>query len=104
MVNNYFKMRGGYVVFFDDRKASSVTKAFNKVKAIGVEASIYRPTRIAGPWDQVPIIGHRDRASILRDLASASPEELPNLNNELAQIQAAFAAAGRQVPPQAVAA
>lgn len=102
---NYFKSRNGHVFFFFDNVPESVESAYRAAVFVDDAPSIFRPPQFAGPWDACPIVGHRPRTEILRDLSTETDkEELANLASELQAVEGAFLDAGRPVPLQSVAA
>ncbi len=107
-VTNYFKGPREQYFCFIDRVPNSIESAYAAaVLAAGPEEtiSVYHATIHAGPWDRLPIIGHRARKDIWQDLGAviADADERERLLSELYAVDAAFAEVGRSTPLQAVA-
>jgi len=105
--SNYFKTIDGSFFFFNEHFPISVSQAFRA--ALGGPddplPAIYSPVWIAGPWDQCPIVGHRPRKKVLKDLARTDePGTIEQLHKELSAIENRFEAVGRRVPLETVAA
>jgi hypothetical protein len=108
MTSNYFVSqtdKGPKYFFFNGDMPGSVTKAWNKAKKANRNPAVFRPTGVAGPWDNAPVVGHRPRMQIINDISFATEkDDLEALGHELSQLHEEFARVGRVVPPQAVAA
>jgi hypothetical protein len=110
--NNYFKSIVGsgkakivHTFLFRDGSYESIFEAFTAAQSMGGTVSLYAPPPVAGPWDRFPLIGHRDRAEILKDLSRTVDDDNRFwLNEELTALHERFSAVGRTIPPQAVAA
>ena len=113
MINNYFKVtlrdhngvQSDTCNFFVDTVPESIEAAYESACLVGENPAIFRPAKVAGPWDKCPVVGHRLRGDILRDLSNETDnEELVRLHAELNALVECYADAGRQVPLTAVAA
>lgn len=103
-MKNYFKA-AGHLFFFHDAVPESVESAFRAAVFVAENPAIFRPSQFAGPWDACPVIGHRPRADILRDLSTETDEEeLLRLSDELVALETCFEDVGRKAPLMAVAA
>jgi hypothetical protein len=82
MTTNYFKAEGR-VFLFDHKVPESISEAFAKAQAVG-KVSVFKPL----DGFDVPIIGHRPRKDILRDLGrETDAKRQANLHEELACLQ-----------------
>lgn len=105
MLRNYFKTKSGEIFFFTDGVPESIEDAYVAAYLTGEGVSLYRAASVAGPWDQLSVIGFRKRSEVLRDLAGVSEEdpECDRLADELDAVDECFYSIGRTVPLQAVA-
>jgi hypothetical protein len=101
---NYFKTKSGQIFFFTQGVPESIEDAYVAAYLTTERISIYKAATVAGPWDALPIIGHRTRSEILRDMAAESDEDkLEVLADELDSFDECFYSIDRVVPLQAVA-
>lgn len=109
LTNNYFRC-AERLYFFVDTIPESIESAFEIASLTGETVTIFRPCPIAGPWDRLPIVGHRSRGAILKDIAAEEAKEsidvgeLLLLNEELKNYDNLFHSVGRDTVPLQVAA
>lgn len=102
---SYFKSWSGNLFFFNPRSLHEVRAAYDAAMATQEVVSMYTVPSMSGPWDKLPVIGHRPRTMILKDLGSPeSSEEREALELELDSLARRFSASGRTLPLSAVAA
>ncbi len=102
---NYFKSVRNQFFPFADNVPESIRAAYDSALKEDPSPAVYRPTVHPGPWDSSPIIGHRSRADILRELNNAGDDdqEISRLHDELSALHTVFLNSGRTVPLAAVA-
>ena len=98
---NYFRVKNRDVcVFFDDSDYTKTAEAFDEAKYVAQMLSntkpvLYRPCSIEGPWNNSPLVGHRDRAEIMADIEMAQTvEECISYSAELDALKKRFDGVG----------
>ena len=78
-MRNYFRIKNTELCFFFDDESIVDTTAAHKQAGDGAAALgeadgvvLYRPCIVEGPWNNTPLVGHRDRADILADISDAT--------------------------------
>lgn len=98
LVNNYFKSNG-QLFFFVDTVPESCEDAYVDAIMNGGTVSVFRPAKVAGPWDSAAVIGFRTRAEVLSDMAAEVDEDkLEDLSDELEVVNELFYSIGRTLP------
>ncbi len=96
---NYFKTKSR-IFFFSEVPSLEYRNAYEAyvaAEATGESISICRVTKKPGVWDRVPVVGHRARGAIVRDLDRVrSPEAKEKLHQELDALTACFTSVGRR--------
>lgn len=71
-MRNYFRnSTATIVVTFDDRHEWEIRAAWERASEATKLLVLGRPVPHAGPWDDLPIVGHRAWSAVQRDLKGA---------------------------------
>ena len=86
-MRNYFKVNGSFIFFEDTLRLSTERAYAAAVMAGGGCISIWRPPPVHGPWDNVDLIGHRSRVSIINDIGEAHEALIsPDMSPEFREV------------------